>query len=101
MVRVGKPAFRFNPEVVAGWLQHPEVLEQLHAKSAETAERVRARVPEDVEVTVTHTINENGRPADIVTIKHASGQARQMKDGVLTISAAESGLEIGRLKGGG
>lgn len=96
MAKVGKPKIRIPAEVIAQWLEHPEVLKQLHAASEKARANVEAKVPSDVRVTVTHTVNRNGRPADILMIKHASGAARQLRDGVLTISAAEAGLEIGR-----
>lgn len=65
-------------------------------KAKNVARTVKNKVPEDVPVVVRSDINEKGRPASIVQIQHASGLARQAKDGVLTQSAAENGLDIKR-----
>ena len=56
-----------------------KVLQQFADETAEAAEQVaeniRAKVPADVEVTVTNTTNRKGRPVSLVTIAHASGLA--------------------------
>ncbi len=77
-----------------------KVLQQFADETAEAAEQVaeniRAKVPADVEVTVTNTTNRKGRPVSLVTIAHASGLARQAKHGTVTLAAAEAGLEVRR-----
>lgn len=50
----------------------------------------------DVEVGVWSSSGGQGRPVEVVTIRHPSGLARQAKHGILTGAAAKRGLTIRR-----
>lgn len=88
-----------DPEFMK-WLQE-NFTDATWDKGDEVAAKVRARVPEDVEVHVNKKYDRNGRPTAVVTIAHPSGMARQAKDGVLTRAAAEAGVDVVRYPEGG
>lgn len=92
-MKVGKPTIVVDS---AGLMQYARenLPDKIHAAGEEVAESVRQKVPEDVEVVVNDHINENGRPVSVVTIAHASGLARQARDGVLTRSVLENGYDV-------
>lgn len=94
MARSKKPKFQLNTAEFAKLM--PLVRDDVGDAGKRLAESVRAKVPDDVPVSVQQHTNENGRPASLVTITHASGLSRQAKYGVLTRSAAELGLEVTR-----
>lgn len=94
MAKPKKGGFIFAPD------DFEELMKLVQPQVDEAGEALRdavsARVPDDVPVTATSRLGDNERPANLVTIAHASGLARQAKDGVLTRSAAELGLEVTR-----
>lgn len=94
MAKSKKGGFTFAPDDFGELMKivQPQVDEAGEA----VGNAVAARVPDDVPVTVTSAIGNNGRPVSLVKIEHASGLPRQAKDGVLTRAAAEAGLEVTR-----
>lgn len=94
MAKRSRGGFFFAPD------DFGDVMEMLRPQVVEAAGRVRdsaeSKVPDDVPVTATESTGNDGRPVVLVTIAHPSGLPRQAKDGVLTRSAAESGLEVTR-----
>lgn len=94
MARSRKPKFRLNTAEFEKLM--PLVRGDVDAAGRRLAESVRAKVPGDVPVSVQQRTGEDGRPVSLVTIAHASGLARQAKQGVLTRSAAELGIEVTR-----
>lgn len=94
MAKAGKVTFHLNKEEVAKLF--PQYKGMVHDKAEEVAANVRRNVPDGVEVHVNDHTARDGRPVSTVVIAHPSGLARQAKDGVLTRSAAEAGLETTR-----
>lgn len=94
MAKPKKSGFTFAPD------DFDELMKLVQPQVDEAGEAVgkavAARVPGDVPVTSTPQIGDNGRPASLVTIAHASGLARQAKSGTLSRGAAEVGLEVTR-----
>lgn len=77
--------------------------EETRKRAESYASKLRAKLPDDVPVEVEHKFGFDGRPVSLVTIMHPSGLGRQAKDGVMTRTGAEEGLEVNRYppKGGG
>lgn len=98
MARRGGMKLMFDTEAINELLRQgaPPILMEAANR---VADGVRAKVPEDVPVTVRPGVGRNGRPYAMVQIEHASGLARQAKDGVLTRSAAEIGIDANRYPG--
>lgn len=96
MAKSKKSKIVFDDEAIMKFLQKvaPEALDKT---AEEIADNVRTKVPDDVPVEVYHGLNKKGRPYSMVAITHPSGEARQIKHGVLTRSAAESGIKTKRV----
>lgn len=98
MAKVGKPRFHVDDKEFMKMLQAVGT-EPIRAAGEAVASEVRKNVPDDVPVVVNHKRDRNGRPVALVTVAHASGLARQAKDGVLTKAAANAGLDVNRYGG--
>lgn len=85
----------FDNKAIMDWLRETHAGNVEHT-AEEVANAVRAAVPSDVPVKTLHKTDENGRPVSLVTVAHASGLARQARDGVLTRAAAAAGLDVTR-----
>lgn len=73
-----------------------ELAAVVSAKGAAIQAAAQSQLPPDVPVQMRLEENAMGAPVALVTITHASGLARQAKDGVLTRAAASSGLDVSR-----
>ena len=71
---------------------------QTRAIAEKIAGDIRHDLPEDVDVEVWESVGSGHRPVSVVTIAHASGLARQAKNGTLTGAAARRGLTIRRTR---
>ena len=99
-MKVGKPKFWIDSDALMQFAQD-NLTDDVHDAAEDVADRIRAKVPDDVPVTVRDEVNDSGRPVSIVTIEHASGLARQAKDGVITMSVAEAGHDVHHYEGVG
>lgn len=100
MAQAGKPTIRINDKEFMKLLREHGA-EPTRRVGEATADAIRRKVPDDVPVGVIHKLDRNGRPVALVTIAHPSGLARQAKDGVVTRSVAEQGIDITRYPGVG
>lgn len=94
MAKSGKITFKLNKA------EFRKIMAQqrgaTHSAAKKIAGNVKKRLPDGVPVTLQDRTDKNGRPVTLVTVAHASGMARQAKDGILTRSAAEAGMEVKR-----
>ncbi|MFC9429252.1 hypothetical protein [Streptomyces sp. NPDC056987] len=74
------------------FLEGPEVRQMVDGATAGIAARVRARLPSGTPVTVRAYTTDRG--AASITIADVRGMAWQARDGVLTRSAGEAGIEV-------
>lgn len=94
MAKKHKPTIVINQKALMQALAaHPE---ETMKRTESYASRLRAKLPDDVPVEVEHKNGYDGRPVGLVSIAHPSGLARQAKDGVMTRTGAEEGLEVNR-----
>lgn len=95
MAKAGKITFKLNKR------DFKQIMAAQAAATRKAADSVASNARrtldgKDVPVKVSDKVDRNGRPVSMVTIAHASGLARQAKDGVLTRAAASAGLDVKR-----
>jgi hypothetical protein len=84
--------FRLDSQGVRKVLRSPEVRQMVDGVAVDVMSRVRAKVPQGVPVTVrTYTTDRGAASITVADIRAMSWQAR---DGILTRSAGEAGIEV-------
>lgn len=84
--------FRLDRRGVREVLRSPEMRRMVDTAAGQIADHVRANLPEQVEVDVTHYTTD--RAAASVTILDGRSMAWQANDGILTRAAGSLGVEV-------